>query len=193
MPGSHSEDPARNAPAPSSPTRLRLFPAVRWHCRTDVWPPPVPRLVRVLLFGAPRHAIPGAAASLLPDRHRNGPGPIASRAAVPVHLATPSTSPFLPALLSRLQHTSNSGRHPLVSRNLRQQLLATRGSQLVVARPPVSLRYTPLCPHPAFDQHSLQRRIQGPLLHLQHVACYFLYGVGNLVSMHLAAPLQRLQ
>src|SRR4051812_47305681 len=93
MSGSHSEDPARNAPAPSSPTHLRLSPAVRWHCRTDVWPPPVRRFVRGLAFGAPRHASPGAAASLLPDRHRNVLGPIAPRAAVPVHLATPFTSP----------------------------------------------------------------------------------------------------
>ncbi len=64
---------------------------------------------------------------------------------------------------------------------------------MVVARAPFLRRRAPFRRHPTLNQHPLQRRIQRPFFHAQHVRGNLLYELCDFKSVHLAVACQRPQ
>src|ERR1700744_3050287 len=98
-----------------------------------------------------------------------------------------------PRLLCGLNDARDRAHHAFELRDLNAQLLATRRSELVVARPAVACRRAPLCGHPSLDEHALQCRIERTFLDLQHVLSGLLDRVGDLEAMQLAIPRESFQ
>src|SRR6266700_707437 len=105
-----------------------------------------------------------AVASPLRALRGNGPGAATFRSVVQAL----SASPFLD-LSGGLDDARNRPHDTLELRYFNAQSLASGSCELVIASPPIACRCSPLRADPPFDQHALQRRVERPLFHLQHI------------------------
>src|SRR5262249_8326331 len=94
--------------------------------------------------------------------------------------------------LRRLDYLSNRSYDLLERRDLGDQLLAPQWRQRVISCAPPLFRLTPFRDHPTFEEHPLERGIQGAFLNLQHVVGCLLDVEGDPVAMHRSQTGERL-
>jgi hypothetical protein len=73
------------------------------------------------------------------------------------------------------------------------ELLLASASEAVVAGAAIARRHTPLRCNPAFDQHSLQRRVKRALLNLKHLVGAILDRLGDLIAVQPTTDRERLE